>query len=142
NAPQSSSDHQPAKPSWKVLRIQEIQKIAQEYMQSLLGQHYAIMWTLLHPQIQAKWPNEKAFATFLQNRFKEYNLHSFILGSVHELRFWVDPETMFQYSQLEEIPVSLQLFPKVTSFQGATLPPEDLHPSQTFQHLPIIMQYT
>ncbi len=142
NVLQSSSDHLQAKPSLRELEVQEIQSIAQEYMQSLLAQQYAEMWLLLHPQVQAKWPSEKAFATFLQNRFKEYTIHSFILGSAHELPFWVDPETMIQYTQLEEIPVSLLLFPKVTSVQGAPLPPEDLHPSQLFQNLPIIMQYS
>ena len=142
NVLQSSSDHQQAKPSLRELKMQEVQSIAQEYMQALLKPQYSVVWSLLHPQIQAKWPNEKAFATFLQNRFKEYTLQSYITGSVHELRFWVDPETMIQYTRLEEIPVSLQLFPKVASFQGAPLPPEDLHPSQLFQNLPIIMQYS
>jgi peptidoglycan/xylan/chitin deacetylase (PgdA/CDA1 family) len=124
------------------LEVQQAQNTAQEYMQSLLDQQYDMMWSLLHPQIQAKWPDEKAFASFLLYRCKEYTLQSFIVGNVHALRFWVDPETMIQYTQLEEIPVSLQLVPKVTSFQSAPLPPEDLHPSQLFQNLPIIMQYT
>ncbi len=79
------------------------------------------MWSLLHPQIQAKWANEKAFVTFIQHRFEEYSLQSFILGNVHELPYWVDPETMIQYTQLEAIPVSLQLFPKVTSSKGPPL---------------------
>lgn len=140
NVPLSSSVHQQTTPSLRELQMQGVQGIAQWYMQSLLDQQYNVMWSLLHPQIQAKWPNEKAFATFIQHRFKEYTLQSFILGNVHELPYWVDPETMIQYTQLEVITVSLQLFPNVTSFQGSPLPPEVLHPSQLFRNLPIIMQ--
>jgi len=105
-------------------------------MKALLDQQYSVMWSLLHPQIQAKWPNERAFATFIQNRFKEYTLQGFTIGNVHELHDWMDPETMVQYTQLEELPISLHLEPKVTSIQGTSLPPEDLHPSQLFQIFP------
>ncbi len=134
--------HQQIKPSGKELQMLEVQSIAKEYVQALLDQQYSQMWSLLHPKIQAKWPNERAFATFWQTRFKEYKLQGFKLGNMHGLPFWVDPETMIQYTQLEEIPVSLTLMPKVTSFQGSPLPPENLHPGQLFQNLPIIMQYT
>jgi len=98
------------------------------------------MWSLLHQQIQAKWANEGAFATFLQNHFKEYTLQDFTLGNVQELPYWVDPETMAQYTNVEELPSSLQLVPRVASFNNSQLPPEDLHPGQLFQNLPIIMQ--
>jgi hypothetical protein len=128
-------------PSLRELQRQGVLGTAQWYMQSLLDQQYNVMWSLLHPQIQAKWANEKAFVTFIQHRFEEYSLQSFILGNVHELPYWVDPETMIQYTQLEAIPVSLQLFPKVTSFKGPPLPPEVMYPSQLFQTLPIILQY-
>ena len=137
----SSSVHQQANPSWKETTKVEVQNAAQEYMQALLDQQQSIMWSLLHPQIQAKWSHETAFATFLQNRFKEYTLQGFTLGNVQELSYWMDPETMISYTQLEEIPVSLQLIRRVTPSQGSVLPPEDLHPSQLFQNLPIIMQY-
>jgi hypothetical protein len=137
----STPVHQQANHPWKTLMKLRAQSVAQEYLQALLDQQHSVMWSLLHPQIQAKWPNETAFAKFLQNRFKEYKLKGFTLGNVHELSYWMDPETMNSYTQLEEIPVSLQLSPRVTSFQGSILPPEDLHPSQLFQNLPIIMQY-
>src|SRR5438105_4869867 len=32
--------------------------VALQYMNALLGQNYPQMWSLLHPQIQAKWSNE------------------------------------------------------------------------------------
>jgi peptidoglycan/xylan/chitin deacetylase (PgdA/CDA1 family) len=133
---------QQAKPYLKAPMKLRVQNVAQEYMQALLDKQHSVMWSLLHPQIRAKWPNKTALATFLQNRFKEYTLQGFTLGNVHELSYWIDPETMIYYTQLEEIPVSLQLIPKVTSFQGSSLPPENLHPSQLFQNLPIIMQYS
>jgi peptidoglycan/xylan/chitin deacetylase (PgdA/CDA1 family) len=142
NVQLSSPVHQQAKPSWKEMTKLEVQNVAQEYMQALLDHQQSIMWSLLHPQIQAKWSHETAFATFLQNRFKEYTLQGFTLGNVQELSYWMDPETMISYTQLEEIPVSLQLIPRVTPSQGSVLPPEDLHPSQLLQNIPIIMRYT
>lgn len=110
-------------------------------MQALLDHHYSAMWSLLHPQAQVKWPNEQAFAAFWQTRFHDYILQDFILGNVQELPYWVDPETMIQYTRLEEASVSLQLVPRVTPPPAAQLPPEDLHPGQIFRNLPIIMQY-
>jgi peptidoglycan/xylan/chitin deacetylase (PgdA/CDA1 family) len=120
----------------------EIQNVALKFMQALLDQQQIVMWSLLHPQIQSKWPNETAFATFLQNRFKGYTLQGFELGNVQKLSYWVDPETMISYTKLEEIPVSLLLTPRIAPSQGSGFPPEDLHPSQLFQNLPIIMQYS
>jgi peptidoglycan/xylan/chitin deacetylase (PgdA/CDA1 family) len=136
-----SSVQQQALPSRQEQTNLEVQNVAQEYMQALLGQQHIVMWSMLHPQIQAKWPNETAFATFLQNRFKEYILNGFTFGKVQELPFWIDPETMSQYTQLEEIPVSLLLAPRIAPSQNSAIPPEDLHPGQIFQNLPIIMQY-
>jgi len=137
----SSSVHQQTNHSWKELTKLEVQNIAQEYMQALPDQQYTVMWSLLHPQIQSKWPNETAFATFLQNRFKEFTLQGFKLGNVQQLSYWVDPETMISYTQLVEIPVSLLLTPRIAPSQNSAIPPEDLHPVQLFQNLPIILQY-
>ena len=117
--------HQLVIPSRQELTKQEVQNVAQKYMQALLDQQQNVMWSLLHPQIQSKWPNETAFATFLQNRFKEYTLQGFKLGNVQKLSYWVDTETMISYTQLEEIPVSLLLTPRIA-------------PSQTLLFLPKI----
>ncbi len=137
----SSSAHKQTKLPRKKLDILAVQSIAQMYMKALLDQQYDVMWPLLHPQIRAKWPNERAFATFWQTRFKDYILQDFTLGKVQELPYWMDAETMVEYTQLEELPASLKLVPRVTSLQGSDLPPEDLHPSQLFHNLPIIVQY-
>src|SRR5215471_16188797 len=51
--------------------------LAQQYLEALLVQKYGVMWSLLHPQMQAKWPNEQAFARFWQTRFQEYTLQDF-----------------------------------------------------------------
>lgn len=142
NVLQSAPNYPHKKLSMRELEIQRAQNTAQEYMQSLTTQQYGMMWLLLHPQIQAKWPNEKAFASFQHNRFKDYTFQGFKVGNVHELHSWVDPETMIQYSQLEESLVSLLLTPKVAHSQDSTTPPEDLHPGPFFQNLPIIMQYS
>src|SRR2546427_3210026 len=117
----------------------EVQAIAQKYMRALLEQNYAEMWSLLFPGMQAKWMNERAFATFWRTRFQDYTLQGFSLGHVQHLSFWVDPETMAQYNGVEELPVSLQLQPKLTSTH-TQLPPEDLHPSQVLQNLPFVVQ--
>jgi hypothetical protein len=139
---QLPSVYQHVIPSHQELTKQEVQNVSQTYMQALLDQQQNVMWLLLHPQIQAKWPNETAFATFLLNRFKEYTLQGFTLGMVQELPFWIDPETMISYTQLEEIPVSLLLTPKIAPSQDSAIPPEDLHPGKLFQNLPIIMQFS
>jgi peptidoglycan/xylan/chitin deacetylase (PgdA/CDA1 family) len=49
---------------------------------------------------------------------------------------------MIQYTQVEALPVSLQLAPKAAALQAAQLPPEDAHPGQLFHNLPLIVQYT
>ncbi len=119
-----------------------VQTVAHEYMKALLAQNYHAMWSVLHPQRQALWPSEAAFTTFWQTHFKDYTLQNFKLGQVYKLSYWVDPETMKQYIQVLELPVSLQLVPKATQLQGAvgSLPPEILHPSQVFQKVPFIVQ--
>lgn len=114
-----------------------VSAIAQRYMHALLTHDYQLMWQSLHPQVRALWPGEEAFATFWQKRFAEYRLQGFTLGRVRTSPYWVNPETMVQYNQVEEVPVSLQLEPRQVTPQ---LPPEDLHPSQVFQNLPFVVQ--
>ena len=134
--------HQQVIPSQQERTNQQVQNVALNYMQALLAQEHNVMWSLLDPHIQSKWPNETRFAQFLQNRFKEYTLNGFIFGKVHTLPFWTDPETMVQYNHLEEIPISLLLTPKIIHSKDSAIPPEDLHPSKLFQNLPIILQYS
>ena len=134
--------YQAAMPSAQEKANLEVQNVAQKYMQALLGQQYSVMWSLLHPQIQSKWTGETAFAQFLQNHFKEYILYGFILGKTKVLPIWTDPETMAQYTHLEEITVSLLLAPKIAPSQDSAIPPEDIHPGHLFQNLPFIVQYS
>jgi len=136
----SFSTHRPG-PIWKDKDTQPVQSLARKYMQALLDQQYSVMWSLLHPQMQAKWPNQQAFARFWRARFQNYTLQGFTLGNVHKLPFWVDPETMFQYSQVKALPVSLQLVPRIAARQQTQPPPEDVHPDQLFHQLPLIVQY-
>jgi peptidoglycan/xylan/chitin deacetylase (PgdA/CDA1 family) len=113
---------------------------AQQYMTAFLDHHYSMMWSLLHPQIQAVWPGESAFTTYWQNRFKDYALQSFVLGNVHWLPHWVNPETMITYNQVLALPVSLQLVPNQALQQHPLASPEDAHPNQIFQNLPFIVE--
>lgn len=101
----------------------ETEVIAQQYMTALLKQQYHAMWTLLHPQVQALWPGEAAFAKFWQVRFQDYTFQGFMLGQVHGLRQWTNPETMVVYTQVILLPISLQLQPRSAVQQQADAPP-------------------
>jgi peptidoglycan/xylan/chitin deacetylase (PgdA/CDA1 family) len=114
------------------------ESVAQKYMNALLKQNYQQMWSLLHPKMQAKWPNERTFAGFWKARYQDYILYAFTIGQIQPLPDWVDPETMVQYNQVEELRVSLELQPRLPS---ALLPPEDLHPIQVMRNLPFVVQH-
>lgn len=112
--------------------------LGKQYMNALLQQHYDVMWSLLHPQMQAMWPNETAFATYWKTRFQDFKLQGFTLGTASPLASWVNPETMARYDQVEALPISLQLVPQAPANQVSTLPISDQHASQLFQNLPLI----
>jgi peptidoglycan/xylan/chitin deacetylase (PgdA/CDA1 family) len=116
--------------------------MAQQYMQAFFAHRYDTMWSLLHPQVQALWPNQQAFVNYWNARFQEYTLHTFMVGQGRMLPSWTNPETMQTYSQVAQMPVSLQLDPKVVPQVVDGVPPENLHPSQLFQNLPFIVQHT
>jgi len=118
------------------------QDIAHQYMRAFFAHHYSTMWSLLHPQVQALWTNQQAFADYWNARFQEYNLHAFIIGQTRMLPSWTNPETMSIYNNVEQIPVSLQLDLKVSPQVVDGVPPENLHPSQLLQNLPFIVQRT
>jgi hypothetical protein len=118
----------------------EVQAVAQQYMKAFLKRRYSAVWSLLNPQVQAIWTGEAAFAKFWQLRFYDYTVHGFLLGSIHGLSRWVDPETMRAYTQVILLPISLQIEPKPVLLKQASLPPEDLHPSEVFRDLPFIVQ--
>jgi peptidoglycan/xylan/chitin deacetylase (PgdA/CDA1 family) len=120
----------------------EVTALGQQYMNALLNQQYDTMWSLLHPQVQAMWPNEISFSNYWQTRFQGFTLQQFTLGQVHSLSFWVNPETMVRYDQVEVLPISLQLSPQVSADKVALLPTLDQNPSQLFQNLPLIAQRT
>ena len=122
------------------LDYQDTITTAQQYMSALLSHHYALMWQLLHPQVQAMWPSETSFATYWQKRFQHYILQRFVLGKVSGLAHWVNPETMRSYSQVQAVPLSLSLEPDQTISQQLSVPPEALHPDPLFQNLPLIVQ--
>ena len=121
---------------------QEVTALGQQYMNALLSQQYNIMWLLLHPQVQAMWPNETSFSNYWQVRFRGFMLQNFTLGQAHSLSFWVNPETMVRYNQVEALPISLQLSAQVSANQLSQLPTLDQNPSQLFQNLPLIAQRT
>jgi peptidoglycan/xylan/chitin deacetylase (PgdA/CDA1 family) len=119
---------------------QEVTALGQQYMNALLHQQYNIMWSLLHPQVQAMWPDETSFSNYWQTRFRGFTLQNFTLGQAHSLSFWVNPETMMRYNQVEVLPISLQLSAQVPANQLSQLPTPDRNPSQLFQNLSLITQ--
>jgi hypothetical protein len=145
----STKVHQPAKSlltesqlslGTLIQKDERPQAVARRYMTALLKGQYSTMWSLLSPQMQAKWSGESGFASFWQARYRDYILQSFSIGSVSTLSHWVDPETMAVYSQVEEMHVSLQLRPDQALMQEGQLPPEDLHPEQVLKNLPFIVE--
>lgn len=117
------------------------QTTAQQYLNALFNHQYSMMWTLLHPQVQAMWPSETAFVTYWSKRYQDYTLQRFVLGTVRWLPNWVNPETMMAYKQVLLVPVSLILTPNQTILSQQSLaPPEDIHPEQVMQNLPFIVQ--
>jgi peptidoglycan/xylan/chitin deacetylase (PgdA/CDA1 family) len=120
----------------------EVKALGQQYMNALLNQQYDTMWSLLHPQVQAMWPDETSFSNYWKTRFQGFTLQQFMLGQVHSLSFWVNPETMTRYDQVAVLPISLQLSPQVSDNQLSLLPTPDQNPSQLFHNLPLIAQRT
>lgn len=118
----------------------DTQNVAKVYMRALFKRQYSTMWSLLHPQVRAMWPNETAFATFWQHRFHDYILRSFVVGKANWLPHWVNPETMREYDHVLALPVSLVLEPDKAVQQQPLAPPEDVHPNKLFQNLPFIIQ--
>lgn len=112
--------------------------VTTQYMHAFLTHQYHVMWSLLHPEVQAIWANEETFAAYWNTRFQEYRLHSFTVGQAKAISSWTNPETMVVYHNVEQLSVSLQLGLKVQ--HTATTPPEDLYPGQLYQNIPFIVQ--
>ncbi len=129
-----------ARPDTSTGDAQEVTALGQQYMNALLSQQYNIMWALLYPQVQVMWPNETNFSNYWKSRFRGFTLQNFMLGQAHSLSFWVNPETMTRYNQVEALPISLQLSAQVPANQLSQLPTPDQNPSQLFQNLPLIAQ--
>ncbi len=126
------------------LDIAAVKTVAQQYMNAALKGQYDQLWSMLHPQIQAIWPNRAMFKAFWREHFQDYDLKGFTLGKIEVLPIWVNPETMIQYSNVMRMLVSLQIMPKTMIQQQAQqirLPPEVLHPAPLFQDLPLIVQH-
>jgi peptidoglycan/xylan/chitin deacetylase (PgdA/CDA1 family) len=131
--------HQATPVSTSAQDAMEASAIARQFTGALLAQNYATMWSLLDSRKQAQWPNEAVFATFWKGRFQDFTLQGFAVGKVRPLSSWVDPETMVTYTNVEEVPVSLQLAPRPIR-PLSSLPPEDAHPDQLYQNLPFVVQ--
>ena len=124
------------RPSPTPSESQQAGTVTQKYLQAFLVRDYSSMWTMLDPQMQAKWPDQATFATYWSARFRGYTLQNFTIGTPDNLNRWVDPETMVQYDKVIHIPVSL----KLTSQQPAIQTPENLHQDLLFKNLPMIVQ--
>jgi peptidoglycan/xylan/chitin deacetylase (PgdA/CDA1 family) len=138
-APHTTGNYAPERPLDSGYQQQAV-VLAQRYLTAFLQHHYESMWPLLSQQRRALWPGEPAFAHFWQLRFQHFVLQSFSLGMPVPLARWVDPETMTTYTNVVEVPVSLQLKPDTTLSKQPQLPPEDQHPASIYRNLPLILQ--
>ena len=118
-----------------------VASLGQQYMDALFHQNYAVMWSMLYPQMQVTWANQDAFAHYLQMRFENYTLQSFSLGKVSQLSFWINPETMVEYKNVEVMPISLRLISQLTHEQQAQLAPQFQQPDQLQQNIPFVVQH-
>lgn len=118
----------------------QVTSVGQQYMDALVHQKYAVMWSMLHPQVQAMWPDQGAFARYLQLRFENYTLQRFSLGKVSQFSSWINPETMAEYKNVEIMPISLQLVSQLSQEQQVQLAPQFRQPGQLLQNIPFIVQ--
>ncbi len=117
-----------------------IRSVAQQYMHAFLSHDYKTMWSLLHPDVQATWPNEKAFTSFWERRFKDYTLQDFSLGSSGSQGSWINPMSMQTYKNVNSIPVSLKLTAKDAAATGQSTSPLLKNPEQVYKDIPLVSQ--
>jgi peptidoglycan/xylan/chitin deacetylase (PgdA/CDA1 family) len=120
----------------------QVTNVGKQFMDAFIQQHYAAMWSMLQPQVQAMWPGENAYVTYWKSRFDGYKLQGFSTGNVSQLSFWIDPETMVQYRNVYTMPISLQIQSQVPAVQRTRLAAQFQNPSQLFQNQPLIVQGT
>ncbi|GHO87762.1 polysaccharide deacetylase family protein [Dictyobacter formicarum] len=118
----------------------EVTQVGQRYMQALLQQRYALMWSMLHPDVQQMWPNEQAFAAYWQHRFHAFKLKKFMTGQVSDLSNWTNAETMKEYEQVSKLSISLQLDPIKPINLNTQTSAATLHANELFRNLPFIVQ--
>jgi peptidoglycan/xylan/chitin deacetylase (PgdA/CDA1 family) len=82
---------------------------ARRYMQAFMQQNFAALWSMLHPDTQAFWSTEVAFASFLTHKFGPVQRLAFALGKVAMAPTWIDPDTTLTYKNVAVMPVSLTL---------------------------------
>ena len=114
--------------------------LARQYMSAFLHQQFTAMWPLLHPDMQALWPGESAFARFWQARLQGYTVQQFTIGAARWLPKWVYPETMKEYNDVLAVPVSLALQAGAAITGDPSAPPEDKYPTPLYQNLLLIAQ--
>jgi peptidoglycan/xylan/chitin deacetylase (PgdA/CDA1 family) len=111
--------------------------LANNYLNALLQGQYNTMWMQLHPDIQATWQNETNFNKYWTARFQDYTLQGFTIGMPRPRNYWMNPETMVRYYNVEAVSTSLQLSPKDNR---ANQPPENINPGALLRNLPFIVQ--
>lgn len=118
----------------------EIQSLGYQYMQTLVQGNYSAAWSLLSPYAQSEWSDEHVFAAYMQKRFANYKLRGFTLNTVTPRPFWVNPETLTRYSDVNLLPTSLQLESQLPPQELKKLAPQFQQPGQIFQNIPLIVQ--
>lgn len=113
--------------------------LAKRYMTALIAGKYDVMWSMLHPDVQNMWPDEAAFSSYWRNRFNGFSLQGFSLGSSSTLTSWTNPETMKEYHQTLQIPISLQLTQKNEAGTKSTSAASQ-NANTLYRNLPFVVQ--
>ncbi len=105
---------------------------ARRFMDAFMQQNMDQLWGMLHPDAQADWSSESAYASFLTRKFGPLLRASFTVGQPERVANWIDPDTTQVYSSAVVLPVSLTLGP---STGGLTQPSEQAVMNGLFNHL-------
>ncbi|HLV97586.1 MAG TPA: polysaccharide deacetylase family protein [Ktedonobacterales bacterium] len=82
---------------------------ARRFMNAFMQQNVAQLWSMLHPDEQAFWRSEAAFASFLARKFGPFQRLSFNVGQANTFTPWINPDTTQVYDTAAVLPVSLTL---------------------------------
>jgi peptidoglycan/xylan/chitin deacetylase (PgdA/CDA1 family) len=110
------------------------EETARRFLDAFLHGQVQTLWSMLHPDAQALWPDATALGDFLARKFGDLPVRSFVLGPSRLASSFVDPQTTTTYTSVAVLPASLLIAP---SSSALTPPSEQAVMTGLFEHLPI-----